>query len=379
VIRSGAGDDIIGVSDTSFARIDGGTGTDTLRLDGAGVILDLRTLSNTVMTGIEAINITGSGNNALTLKYRDVIALSDAPNEGFTGANSHNSLVITGNAGDAVNLQGDTAVVGSWTSAGSAVIAGQTYNVLDYVSGGDVLASVAVHQAITTTLISGSDPIVLDLRAPGISFTSLADGVQFDINGDGALDQVAWTGGEDGILTYDLDRSGKIEDGSELFSPVFDGGSYASSLVALASLDTNSDGLIDANDAAFADLSVWQDQNHDGISDAGELNSLTDLAIASISLNTTSSQAYLDGQEIFSEGGFAFADGSTGNFVEVALDAELGTPLDALTAATEGDAFVFAADSEQGIASVDPGANSDALASATQVAMISTLEDNFIL
>ena len=52
-----------------------------------------------------------------------------------------------------------------------------------------------------STLISGGhiDPIVLDLGAPGISFTSVSNGVSFDINGDGVADQVAWTAGNDGI------------------------------------------------------------------------------------------------------------------------------------------------------------------------------------
>ena len=70
-----------------------------------------------------------------------------------------------------------------------------------------------------------ADPIILDLGAPGISFTPLDDGVQFDINADGTLDQVAWTAGDDGILAYDLDLSGKIENGAEIFTPQFAGGS----------------------------------------------------------------------------------------------------------------------------------------------------------
>ena len=79
---------------------------------------------------------------------------------------------------------------------------------------------------------------MLDLGAPGISFTSLGNGVQFDMNGDGVPGQVAWTTGEDGILAYDLNGSGTIENGSEIFSPYFAGGHFADGLAALASLDT---------------------------------------------------------------------------------------------------------------------------------------------
>jgi hypothetical protein len=48
-------------------------------------------------------------------------------------------------------------------------------------------------------------------------------------------------------------------------------------------LDTNLDGILDANDAAFKQLGVWVD-NGNGKTDAGELKSLTDLGVNSISL-----------------------------------------------------------------------------------------------
>ena len=68
---------------------------------------------------------------------------------------------------------------------------------------------------------SAADPIVLDLGAPGVSFAGMDQGVQFDINADGAVEQVAWTAGEDGILALDLDNSGTIDNGTEMFTPYF--------------------------------------------------------------------------------------------------------------------------------------------------------------
>ena len=104
----------------------------------------------------------------------------------------------------------------------------------------DNVATLAQLNAITAADIlvysSAVDPIVLDLNGDGLSFTSIGDGVTFDINADGALDQVAWTG--DGILAYDLDGSGKIENGAEIFTPVFGGGSFADGLNALSSLNS---------------------------------------------------------------------------------------------------------------------------------------------
>ena len=69
-----------------------------------------------------------------------------------------------------------------------------------------------------------ADPIVLDLGEPGLNFSSGENGVTFDINADGVADQMAWTAGEDGILALDLDGSGTIDNGTEIFSPWFAGG-----------------------------------------------------------------------------------------------------------------------------------------------------------
>jgi hypothetical protein len=167
---------------------------------------------------------------------------------------------------------------------------------------------------------------VLDLGTPGISFSSIDHGVQFDINGDGIKDQVAWTAnGQDGILALDVNGSGKIESANELFTPTFNGGHFADGIAALASLDANHDGVIDAKDPAFSQLLVWQDANHNGVSDAGELTKLSDLGITGINLTTTPGTGAINGQEIPAIGSFSYANGSTGTFVEANLDTTLGT------------------------------------------------------
>ncbi|HET9716230.1 MAG TPA: VCBS domain-containing protein [Pseudolabrys sp.] len=170
-----------------------------------------------------------------------------------------------------------------------------------------------------------ADPIILDLGDPGFSFSSLENGVTFEINGDGAADQVAWTASNDGILAYDLNSSGTIENGTELFTPNFAGGNFSSGLTALASLDSNGDGIIDSADAAFGGLLVWQDNDHDGVADDGELSTLSAQGITAINLDAASTDATIDGQQLQAQGLFTYAGGSTGSFVEVAFDTSYGS------------------------------------------------------
>ena len=109
------------------------------------------------------------------------------------------------------------------------------------------LALAWVDMSVGTFLVqpvaSVADPIILDLDKNGFAFSSLEQGVTFDINADGKGDQIAWTS-DDGILAYDVDGNGVIDNGSEIFTPDFNGGKFASGVAALASLDSNKDGKL---------------------------------------------------------------------------------------------------------------------------------------
>ena len=59
----------------------------------------------------------------------------------------------------------------------------------------------------------------------------------------------------------------------------------ANGFAALAELDKNGDGVLDANDAAFAALRVWRDANSDGKVGEGELLTLDELGIQSLGTN----------------------------------------------------------------------------------------------
>lgn len=271
--------------------------------------------SHAITNGIIRFDDSGTFSTALTLdSTQDVAAVVDYLRHNDLGS-AGATVAFTATIGG-VNHTYIYQQVGNGPSTTNDILVDLENVTL--TSGGTSLA----------TLIGNGhvDPIVLDLGDQGISFSSIGEGVQFDINADGASDQVAWTvNGQDGILALDVDGSGKIEGGKELFTPNFNGGQFADGIAALASLDGNHDGVIDGQDQAFGELVVWQDANHNGVSETDELAKLGDLGITGISLNATPGGAPIDGQNIAGTGSFTYADGSTGTFVEVDLDASLGT------------------------------------------------------
>ncbi len=165
----------------------------------------------------------------------------------------------------------------------------------------------------------GSDPIVLDLDGDGVELSAPADGVAFDIDADGDADQIGWVGPDDGLLVIDGDGNGIIDDGSEVFSEVFEGGAYASSLDALRSLDSNGDGVIDAKDTRFGEIKVWQDADSDGQTDGGELKTLSEHGIISLDLDANDADTSNNGNLVFAEGEFTTSDGDTGSYVGVSF------------------------------------------------------------
>ena len=176
------------------------------------------------------------------------------------------------------------------------------------------------------------DPLVLDLDDDGIETVgaSTTSPILFDLDADGLKTGTGWIKGDDGFLVLDRHGNGQIDDGRELFgdaTPLASGGTAADGLAALADLDANHDGRIDANDPVFTQLNVWRDLNQDGISQPGELATLTDLGITAIDLTrTTHSQTLANGNQIADQARFERTDGTeSGIGTSGAADVNLGT------------------------------------------------------
>nr|WP_246441644.1 VCBS domain-containing protein [Xanthobacter tagetidis] len=159
------------------------------------------------------------------------------------------------------------------------------------------------------------DPIVLDLDGDGTYFSAPGTGVSFDLDGDGTAELLGWASPADGVLVMDLDGSGAIENGTEVVSEAFKGFGFGSSVDALRSLDTNLDGMLDAGDAAFADLRLWRDGNGDGGSQGDELLTLANLGITAISVEAQARDETVDGHHVYAAGSFSYASGATGSYV----------------------------------------------------------------
>ena len=115
LLYGGTGNDILQISNGNFKRLDGGLGSDTLSLTGAGLIIDLTsTADNTKINGIENIDLTGTGNNTLTLSYAALLNLAAE----ITASSGLTTLTVTGDAGDAVNANLSGLGFGSSSTGG---------------------------------------------------------------------------------------------------------------------------------------------------------------------------------------------------------------------------------------------------------------------
>ena len=136
---------------------------------------------------------------------------------------------------------------------------------------------------------SNTGPIVLDLNRNGITSLSLiASQALFDYDGDGIKENTAWAENTDALLVNDVNNDGIINNASELFGNYTknsDGSIAKSGYQALSYYDTNSDGIVNTTDSRFSELKLWIDANGDGVTDTGELKTLSEMGVTSLTLN----------------------------------------------------------------------------------------------
>ncbi|CAB5494264.1 Ig-like domain-containing protein [Bathymodiolus thermophilus thioautotrophic gill symbiont] len=145
VFNAGAGDDTIVINDDNLAKlssnplsgnllacVDGGSNTDTLKLEGSNLNLDLTNIDNSRIQDIEIIDLTGSGNNTLKLNLNDLLDISSETNV----------LKVMGDSGDKVDIElNDNAFV---RDSASETENGITYHI--YSNANDSTAELWIDQ-----------------------------------------------------------------------------------------------------------------------------------------------------------------------------------------------------------------------------------------
>lgn len=162
-------------------------------------------------------------------------------------------------------------------------------------------------------------PIAIDLNGDGFHFTDVDDSnVFFDVNGDGWRRRMAWNNPNDGFIAFDKNGDGKIDSYDEIsFVPYKPDGQ--TDLEGLRAFDTNRDGMFSAADEKWASFGVWQDADSDGVSDAGEFKSMSDLGIASIGLTSDGQFQVINGQTVHGTAVATRGDGTTLAIADVSL------------------------------------------------------------
>lgn len=141
-------------------------------------------------------------------------------------------------------------------------------------------------QVAGTTFVS---PLVLDLKGKGVleasngeyrphSLTSLKNCRLFDLYGDDFPVLVEWVGANDGLLC--VPKADGAIDGTCLFG---NNDGYADGYSKLAIYDTNKDRTISGDE--LTPLRVWVDADMNAEPSKGEISTMAELGITSISLN----------------------------------------------------------------------------------------------
>jgi hypothetical protein len=172
-----------------------------------------------------------------------------------------------------------------------------------------------------TSGLNTVSPLILDLNNDGIQTSSLANSnIYFDFDANGHAQRTGWVDKNDGLLVLDKNHNGIIDNGNELFgnnTQLANGQTATDGFTALADIDSNHDGKIDSLDAQFNNLRIWQDANSNGITDAGELLTLTQAGIKSLNVNYNNTASNNNGNTDQQQGQFTKTDGTTGQMNDI--------------------------------------------------------------
>jgi Ca2+-binding RTX toxin-like protein len=282
----GAGDDVIDArsSDSTFGRdsLYGGSGSDFFITDFGDTIYDLQRGDRGV--SVAGVRLSGGERDG---PPADPCNPPPPPPRGQGEDGTYKS-----SDGTIYSLSGTTLTV----TVNDGIFVDSTITILNFRNGAGGI-TLRTNRPNTEQAECQRDPLIIDLNSDRRVVTELSQSyAYFDLDNDGFREHVGWSTPSDGFLVRDLNGNGQIDNGSELFGTgrvERDGINLArvgtEGFSELGVLDGNNDGLISALDAGFSTLRVWVDANGDALTDAGELKTLAELGLVSISLRTRAS------------------------------------------------------------------------------------------
>ena len=132
-----------------------------------------------------------------------------------------------------------------------------------------------IPRAITPIAVPLSDGLV------AADLTDLKARVPFDADGSGERGHWSWITRDAAWLVYDQKGDGQVTSALQLFGSVTFWLFWNNGYEALATLDDNADGQLSGSELQH--LALWRDANGNGISELGELTSLGNAGILSLS------------------------------------------------------------------------------------------------
>ncbi len=240
------------------------------------------------------------------------IGLSDPNNPTYTASQVANNVEVIGGGDEYVDKYAGTT----------------TWNSVTYVQAGGTSVNLQQMNLPWVVVNVGSPhspgnqhPVVFDLNGDGLELGAVAASNIVVKDPNGIITQLGWVGPTNGIMVTDRAGNGQYNTLQDL-SFVGDTPGATTDLQGLASWDTNHNGVIDSGDAGWSKLKIWVDRNQDGVVESGELYTLSQLGITSISLHETltgataanSTDSYASGKA-----SFTYTSGATGSVYDVTL------------------------------------------------------------